>query len=45
MGTVYRAPIEHNQEPWLIHYETQGERRDMDPHEPQDSLYRDRLPR
>ena len=44
MGSVYRSPAEHDQEPWQIHYETQVERRYMASKEPQDILYRDRFP-
>ena len=44
MGVVYKAPTEHYQAPQKVHYETQRERSDMAPKEPQDSIYRDRLP-
>ena len=44
-GAVYIAPTKHDQAPRRIQCETQGEIRDMDPQEPQDSLFRNRIPR
>ena len=45
MGAVYRSPTENDQATRVIHSETQVERRDVHPQEPQDSLYRDIIPR
>ena len=45
MREVYNAPTEHDQAPQQSNGETQVERRDIAPQEPQESLYRDKLPR
>ena len=45
MGSVDRAPPEHDQAPRRIHCETQVEIRDLAPQEPQEIIYRDILPR